>query len=60
MDSFEKLKEFISGKPWYVKVLVLIFVCVIAYFSTGCAYKFHADNIDNISREFFINLPIKE
>lgn len=47
----EKLQQFLRGKAWYVKILVLILVGVIAYFSSGCAYKFHADSIDNVTRE---------
>lgn len=60
MDKFEKLKEFITGKPWYVKILILFLVAVLTYFSTGCAYKFHADNIDNVTQEFEIKKLFKE
>lgn len=59
MDRFEKLKEFITGKPWYLKILVLILVGVIVYFTSGCAYKFHADSIDNVTQELKIK-GIKE
>lgn len=48
----DNLKQFLTGKPWYVKVLILIACAVIVYFSTGCAYKFHADSIDNVTQEF--------
>lgn len=48
----DKLKDFISGKPWYVKVIVIILAGIIVYFSSGCAYKFHADSIDNVTQEF--------
>lgn len=51
MDKFEKLKEFITGKPWYVKVLILLLISVIIFFTSGCAYKFHADRIDNVTQE---------
>lgn len=54
MDKFEKLKEFISGKPWYIKLIILILVGVIIYFNSACAYKFHADSIDNVTQEFEI------
>lgn len=60
MDNFEKLKEFITGKPWYVKVFVLFLAGIIAYFSTGCAYKFHADKIDNVTHELEIKKFFKE
>lgn len=60
MDKYEKLKEFIIGKPWYVKILVLILAAVIAYFSSGCAYKFHADKIDNVTQELEIKNFFKE
>lgn len=51
MEKKNKLIDFIKGKPWYVKLLVILLAGLIAYFSSGCAYKFHADKIDNISRE---------
>lgn len=51
----DKLKQFLQGKPWYVKVLVILLAGLIAYFSTGCAYKLHIDRIDNMSRELFIS-----
>lgn len=49
----DKLKEFLSGKPWYIKLIVLILAGVFIYFSTGCAYKMHVDhlNADNLTRE---------
>lgn len=50
----DKIKDFIKGKPWYIKVLVLILAGVIAYFNTACAYKLHVDSIDNLTREIDI------
>lgn len=55
MDKFEKFKIFLSGKPWYIKLLVLILFGVFVYFSSGCSYKFHADHIDNVTRELSIS-----
>lgn len=35
-------------------VLLLGAVGITAFFSTGCAYKFHADSIDNVTHEFSV------
>lgn len=50
-----KIIEFIKGKPWYVKVLIIALAGIIAYYTSGCAYKFHADRIDNVSHELLLN-----
>lgn len=50
----DKITEFIKGKPWYVKLLVILLAGLIAYYSSGCAYKFHADRVDNMTREVII------
>lgn len=50
-----KILEFIKGKPWYVKLLVILLAGIIAYFTSGCAYKFHADRIDNVSHEIIFD-----
>lgn len=49
-----KLKEFLKGKPWYVKLIILIALSALVYFNSGCAYKFHADSIDNVTQEFLL------
>ncbi len=36
-------------------VTFLIAVGIALFFSTGCAYKYHADKIDNVTREFHFN-----
>lgn len=51
----DKLKQFLQGKPWYVKAIILIACAILAYFSSGCAYKMHVDHIDNMSREISIS-----
>lgn len=35
-------------------VLALGAIGVGLFFTSGCAYKFHADKIDNVSREFYL------
>lgn len=50
----DKLKEFLKGKPWYVKVIILLSAAALIYFNSGCAYKFHADSIDNVTQEFLL------
>ncbi len=56
--NYSKILNFIknlsiAGKVISVIVITLISILVI-FFSSGCAYKFHADNIDNITSEFGI------
>lgn len=55
MEKLISILEFINGKPWYIKILVLVLCGVIIYFTSGCAYKFHADNIDNVTKEIYIS-----
>ena len=35
-------------------ILTLGAVGITVFFSTGCAYKFHADSIDNVTQELFV------
>lgn len=55
MDKFQKIISFLSGKPWYIKIIFLLLIGAFVYISSGCAYKFHADHIDNVTREISVN-----
>lgn len=55
MNVIDFLKGLLVKLNWWQKIIVLIALSVIVYFSTGCAYKFHADNIDNVTREIIIS-----
>ena len=35
-------------------ILALGAVGITVFFGTGCAYKFHADSIDNVTQEFSV------
>lgn len=35
----EKLIKFLNGRPVHVKVLVLIALCILVYFISGCGFK---------------------
>lgn len=35
----EKLKEFLKGKPIWVKIVILISIGILVYFSSGCSLK---------------------
>lgn len=41
------------GKIAFI-VSFLIAVGISLFFGTGCAYKFHADSIDNVTQEFTV------
>ena len=43
----EKLKELLSKLNWWQKIIVIIALSVIIYFTTGCGLKslYHADNV---------------
>lgn len=45
------LKKILSGLNWWQKLIVIIALAVITYFVSGCSYKFHADSVDNFTRE---------
>lgn len=49
------LKNLLSSLNWWQKLIVIIALAVITYFTTGCAYKYHADSIDNVTREVIIH-----
>lgn len=55
MESLKKLISFIRQLPVAGKVIsVLIFTLIailLTFFTTGCAFKFHADSMDNITLE---------
>lgn len=57
-DKFIKLRQFLSGKPWYVKAVVLLLLAIVIFFNSGCAYKMHVDKVDNLTREISINPSI--
>lgn len=43
----EKLKELLSKLNWWQKIIVIIALAVIVYFTSGCGFKsfYHADNV---------------
>lgn len=50
----DKLKDFLSGKPIWIKVVILFCIGVLIYFSSGCslkADKVYFENLDtNLSK----------
>lgn len=51
----DKIKDLLKGKPYWVKVLLLIALGVIIFFTQGCAFKadeFYIKNPDFSSKEF--------
>lgn len=50
----DKLKDFLSGKPIWVKIVILICIGALVYFSSGCslkADKVYLENLDtNLSK----------
>lgn len=44
----EQLKNFLSGKPLWVKIIILICVGFLVYFSTGCALKADKIYLENL------------
>lgn len=55
MNVIDFLKGLLVKLNWWQKIIVLIAAAVIAFFSSSCAYKFHADKIDNVTREIIIS-----
>lgn len=39
----DKLKQFLHGKPFWVKILIILALGIIVYFNSGCSLK--ADKI---------------
>ena len=55
MTKLEQFLQFLKGKPLLFKIIAIILFAVLCFLSIqGCAYKFHADKIDNVSKEFVI------
>lgn len=50
----DKLKDFLSGKPIWIKIIILVCIGVLIYFSSGCslkADKVYFENLDtNLSK----------
>ena len=53
----DKLKKLLSTLNWWQKLIVVIAIAVIVYFSSGCSFKslYHADNVTH-----FISSDIKD
>ena len=55
METLKKLISFIRQLPIAGKIISVIIITLIAilltFFSTGCALKFHADSLDNVTLE---------
>ena len=46
----DNLKEFLFGKPIWIKIIILICVGVLVFFSSGCsltADKIYFENLDS-------------
>ena len=55
MTKLEQFLQFLKGKPLLFKIIAIILFAVLCFLSIqACAYKFHADKIDNVSKEFVI------
>ena len=55
METLKKLISFIRdlstpGKVISIVIITLVSI-LITFFSSGCAFKFHADSMDNITLE---------
>lgn len=50
----DKLRDFLSGKPIWIKIIILVCIGVLVYFSSGCslkADKVYFENLDtNLSK----------
>lgn len=55
----EKLKNLLSKLNWWQKIIVIVAIAVIAYFTSGCGLKsyYHADNV---THSLDININDKE
>ena len=63
METLKKLISFIRQLPIAGKVISIIVITLIAilltFFSAGCALKFHADSLDNVTLEHNVDVPVK-
>lgn len=57
MDKISEIMKQIKNPIAKIIFLILALgaIGLSAFFSTGCSYKYHADKIDNVSREFYFN-----
>lgn len=55
MEALKKLIAFISQLTFTGKIISVIIitltVILLTFFSSGCAFKFHADRLDNMTLE---------
>ena len=55
METLKKLLSFLRQLPLAGKIISVIIITLIAilltFFTSGCAFKFHADSMDNITLE---------
>ncbi len=55
MDKLQQFLQFLKGKPLIFRVLAIVLFALLCFLSIqGCAYKFHADKIDNVTKEFVV------
>lgn len=55
MTKLQQFLQFLKGKPLLFRIIAIILFAVLCFLSIqGCAYKFHADGIDNITKEIVI------
>lgn len=59
METLKKLIDFIRQLPIVGKVIsviiIMLIVILLTFFSSGCALKFHADSMDNITVEHTVD-----
>lgn len=48
----EKIKDLLKGKPIYVKVLILIALGILIYFTSGCSLKADKVYLENPDVQF--------
>lgn len=55
MTKLQQFLHFLKGKPLIFRIIAIILFALLCFLSIqGCAYKFHADGIDNITKEIVI------
>lgn len=61
MTKLEQFLHFLKGKPLLFRIVAIILFALLCFLSIqGCAYKFHADSIDNITKEIIVKDFLKE
>lgn len=48
----EKIKDLLKGKPIYVKILILIALGILVYFSSGCGFRADKVYLENPDVQF--------